>query len=525
MIRIDGTERLWVCKRDKTVWALKAQNLHWESKNLFNKCARNLQKGNLASLQCLNDGCKSTQQVMEAGHSIPWSIKKSRSRPWFLRTYCLFIGRPGTLSSSCRGPRQWYAGAVSPIRQEWCTLLGPQETSKLSTTRNRSHVPAWANRHQLALLGSLSSKERETLDKSCHAATGPGRLYVICPTLSVSSRLRPRLCENWCHVGFSCRTHLGRICPCHAKIIDPERKITTMSNAYVEDSVVLPTWQQPRMSVKRSREDARRRFKEAQLRRPLTWSASKWVNGLVEKHAWLSAGMVWNLWILEVADNGWSIKLKSNMKSIPHQLLSWLPPHIPSHDSVSINAFWLRRAELPRCLHHAWQADSMLCQANDATLLGPVLRWAPRQRLGCPAPKPGTLLSHSARGQRMRKPLGPWLILDVMLQGLYTRRHVPVQDHRTYRADWTKHVPRWPDTSWWSACPGQRTAPGWCRSTRHWTFGLRALAGCSLRIRTVYPDLPIAKTRAGQMQSFWPAPWLHLVQLDKGMVLVAAQFQ
>ena len=94
------------------------------------------------------------------------------------------------------------------------------------------------------------------------------------------------LCENWCQSHISCRyqTHLGRICPCHVRILDPRRKIVVMSHPYLEDYVVFPTRSTIRTDSRNiEREDA---------------SASRWItstriNVLLEKHAWISAGLVW----------------------------------------------------------------------------------------------------------------------------------------------------------------------------------------------------------------------------------------
>ena len=47
--------------------------------------------------------------------------------------------------------------------------------------------------------------------------------------------------NNWCHVGCSYETHLGRVCPCQFRILDPKRKIIVLSHPYMEDYVVLST--------------------------------------------------------------------------------------------------------------------------------------------------------------------------------------------------------------------------------------------------------------------------------------------
>ena len=66
-----------------------------------------------------------------------------------------------------------------------------------------------------------------------------GRICVMCPVRIGFPKLLPCcLRENWCHVGCSYQTHLGRMCPCHIRILDPKRKIMVLSHPYMEDCVV-----------------------------------------------------------------------------------------------------------------------------------------------------------------------------------------------------------------------------------------------------------------------------------------------
>ena len=68
------------------------------------------------------------------------------------------------------------------------------------------------------------------------------RACVMCPVRIGYLKLLPCcLCENWCNPECSYQTHLGRVCPCHIRILDPERKIMVLSQPYMEDYVVLPT--------------------------------------------------------------------------------------------------------------------------------------------------------------------------------------------------------------------------------------------------------------------------------------------
>ena len=115
----------------------------------------------------------------------------------------------------------------------------------------------------------------------------------MCPVRVGSPKLIPCcLCDNWCHVLCSYQTYLGRICPCHIRILDPKRKIMVMSRPYMEEYVVLPT----RAAVR-----AESRLAERDMGYKLSWNdktasrwcSATWINILVEKLAWLSAGLTW----------------------------------------------------------------------------------------------------------------------------------------------------------------------------------------------------------------------------------------
>ena len=119
------------------------------------------------------------------------------------------------------------------------------------------------------------------------------RHCVMCPVRRGSPKLLPCcLCYNWCHPGCSYQTHLGRVCPCHVQILDPKRKIIVLKHPYHEDYVVLPTRSNIRVDNKSVAQEARSRPQsdDASLTR---WSPSSWLNTLLEKHAWFSAGLVW----------------------------------------------------------------------------------------------------------------------------------------------------------------------------------------------------------------------------------------
>ena len=118
------------------------------------------------------------------------------------------------------------------------------------------------------------------------------RFCVMCPVKRGSPRLLPCcLCYNWCHIGCSYQTHLERVCPCLVQILDPKRKIMVLRHPYHEDCVVLPR-NTTRTDYKSIAQEVRYRTQpdNSSLSR---WSPASWLNTLLEKHAWLSAGLVW----------------------------------------------------------------------------------------------------------------------------------------------------------------------------------------------------------------------------------------
>ena len=101
----------------------------------------------------------------------------------------------------------------------------------------------------------------------------------------------PKLLPCWCHVGCSYQTHIGRVCPCHIRILDPKRKIVVLSHPSMEDYVTLPT----RAAVRTENRLTTKEIKFKMLREDQSlskWCAARWTNILVEKHAWLSAGLI-----------------------------------------------------------------------------------------------------------------------------------------------------------------------------------------------------------------------------------------
>ena len=73
---------------------------------------------------------------------------------------------------------------------------------------------------------------------------------------------------------------------------------------YHEDLVILPTRPNLRMDTKSISRDMRMSFGPQPGETPLRWSASLWINTLLEKHAWLCAGLVWMPGASQSADIG-----------------------------------------------------------------------------------------------------------------------------------------------------------------------------------------------------------------------------
>ena len=131
------------------------------------------------------------------------------------------------------------------------------------------------------------------------------RHCVMCPVRRGSPRLLPcTLCYNWVHPGCSYQTHLGRVCPCHVQILDPKRKIMVLKYPYHEDLVVLPTRPNLRIDNRSISRDVKMSFGPQPGETPLRWAAALWINTLLEKHAWLCAGLVWMQGASQSADIG-----------------------------------------------------------------------------------------------------------------------------------------------------------------------------------------------------------------------------
>ena len=94
-------------------------------------------------------------------------------------------------------------------------------------------------------MNQLSDAEKQLLDDAGtlpFESSAMGKRCVMCPVRHGAPKLLPCcLCGNWCHVPCSYQTHLGRVGPCHVRILDPRTEIIVLSHPYVEDYVVLPT--------------------------------------------------------------------------------------------------------------------------------------------------------------------------------------------------------------------------------------------------------------------------------------------
>ena len=85
-----------------------------------------------------------------------------------------------------------------------------------------------------------------------------------------------------------------------------------LRHPYHEDCVVLPTRTTMRVDNKSIAQEARCRTQpdDTSLSR---WSPASWLNTLLEKHAWLSAGLVWV--------QGASMSVNSGVFDEPHQVI------------------------------------------------------------------------------------------------------------------------------------------------------------------------------------------------------------
>ena len=190
---------------------------------------------------------------------------------------------------------------------------------KVTKFRNFGRIPTWCRRPQEmtyhlcaeditknCIVPSLPEEEKNALliqGILPSESSARDRHCVMCPVRRGSPKLIPCcLCYNWCHPGCSYQTHLGRVCPCHVQILDPKRKIMVLRHPYHEDLVVLPT--RPNLRVD-NRSITREASYPSQSVESLTrWSPSLWLNTLLEKHAWLSAGLVWMQGASQSADVG-----------------------------------------------------------------------------------------------------------------------------------------------------------------------------------------------------------------------------
>ena len=187
-------------------------------------------------------------------------------------------------------------------RPQWTYIKLP----KVTEFRNFGRIPPWCRRPQkmtyhlcaedmtkTAIVPNLPEEDRDDLINRGilpRESSAKDRRCVMCPIKGGSPRLLPCcLCYNWCHIGCSYQTHLGRVCPCHVQILDPKRKIIVLRRPYHEDCVVLPTRTTMRVDNKSIAQEARYRTQPDDTR----WSPASWLNTLLEKHAWLSAGLVW----------------------------------------------------------------------------------------------------------------------------------------------------------------------------------------------------------------------------------------
>ena len=130
-----------------------------------------------------------------------------------------------------------------------------------------------------------------TREKVCHASKSiksfaSGRLLPCC------------LRENWRQVTCSYQSHLGRICPCHVRILGPKRKITILSHPCLEDYVILPT--RPPVKTSLVRKGKRQLWQVGRQGTGFLSLAGVAEPGL-SQHARALARLMWTI---DAADNG-----------------------------------------------------------------------------------------------------------------------------------------------------------------------------------------------------------------------------
>ena len=119
------------------------------------------------------------------------------------------------------------------------------------------------------------------------------------------------------------------------QILDPKRKIMVLKYPYHEDLVVLPTRPNLRMDNRSITRDIA--YPPQTGESPMKWSASLWINTLLEKHAWLSAGLVWMHGASQSADIG---------------VYNDVPPETPeARPVISLFEHWEEGAHLPVALN------------------------------------------------------------------------------------------------------------------------------------------------------------------------------
>ena len=205
------------------------------------------------------------------------------------------------------------------------------------------------------------------------------RHCVMCPVRRGSPRLLPcALCYTWVHPGCSYQTHLGRVCPCHVQILDPKRKIMVLKYPYHEDLVVLPTRPNLRIDTKSISRDVKMSFGPQPGETALRWAASLWINTLLEKHAWLCAGLVWMQGASQSADTGVYKDVPPETPE-PRPVISLFEhweegAHLP----VAVNArdfAFPKSLVVPYCWSQAPQALSLQDALNNVSTHGEKRKW------------------------------------------------------------------------------------------------------------------------------------------------------
>ena len=153
---------------------------------------------------------------------------------------------------------------------------------------------------------------------------------------------------------------------------------------YHEDLVVLPTRPNLRIDTKSISRDVKMSFGPQPGETPMRWAASLWINTLLEKHAWLCAGLVWMQGASQSADTGVYKDVQPETPE-PRPVIS-LFEHWEegAHLAVAVNArdfAFPKSLVVPYYWSQAPQALSLQDALNNVSTHGEKRKWGQASRI------------------------------------------------------------------------------------------------------------------------------------------------